>query len=120
LNADPANSPVLVISASKLQFVGGTSESAPLWAGIVAQLASQTGVDAFKTRIKTATDGFGFNSLLYSPAKVAAGFADVTVGTNLTVGGSHACKIYCVATAGYDTVTGLGVPNVSSFLTAYK
>jgi hypothetical protein len=25
-----------------------------------------------------------------------------------------------VATTGYDTVTGLGVPNVSSFLTAYK
>jgi hypothetical protein len=38
----------------------------------------------------------------------------------LTVGGSNACKIYCVATTGYDTVTGLGVPNVSSFLTAYK
>ena len=120
LNADPANSPVLVISAGKLQLVGGTSESAPLWAGIVAQLASQTGVAAFKTRIKTATDGFGFNSLLYNPTKVAAGFADVTVGTNLTVGGSNACKIFCVATTGYDTVTGLGVPIVSSFLAAYK
>jgi subtilase family serine protease len=120
LNADPANSPVLVISANKLQFVGGTSESAPLWAGIVAQLASQTGVAAFKSKVKTATDGFGFNSLLYIPTKVAAGFADVTVGTNLTVGGSNACKIYCVATTGYDTVTGLGVPIVSSFLDAYK
>jgi subtilase family serine protease len=120
LNADPANSPVLVISAGKLQLVGGTSESAPLWAGIVAQLASQTGVAAFKTRIKTATDGFGFNSLLYNPTKVAAGFSDVTVGTNLTVGGSNACKIFCVATTGYDTVTGLGVPIVSSFLAAYK
>jgi len=120
LNADPDNSPVLVISANKIGFIGGTSESAPLWAGIVAQLASQTGVDAFKTRIKTATDGFGFNSLLYNPTKVTAGFADVTVGTNLTVGGGNACKIYCVATTGYDTVTGLGVPIVSSFLAAYK
>jgi kumamolisin len=120
LNADPANSPVLVISASKLQFVGGTSESAPLWAGIVAQLASQTGVPAFKTRIKTAKDGFGFNSLLYDTAKVDAGFRDITKGTNLTVGGSNACITFCVATAGYDTVTELGVPNVSSFLLAYK
>ena len=120
LNADPANSPILVVNGGKLQGVGGTSESAPLWAAVVAQLASQTGVDAFKTRIKTATDGFGFNSLLYTPSKVAAGFADVTVGTNLTVGGSNACKIYCVATIGYDTVTGLGVPIVSAFLAAYK
>ena len=53
-------------------------------------------------------------------APEAAGFADVTVGTNLTVGGSNACKIYCVATIGYDTVTGLGVPIVSAFLAAYK
>ena len=50
--------------------------------------------------------------------KVAAGFADVTVGSNFTVGGSNAYKICCVATTGYETVTGLGVPLVGAFLAA--
>jgi subtilase family serine protease len=119
-NADPTNSPVLVVNGGKLQAVGGTSESAPLWAGVVAQLASQTGVTAFKSRIKSAAGGYGFNSLLYSPAKVAASFSDVTVGTNFTTGGSSACLIFCTAAVGYDDVTGLGVPIVSAFLSAYR
>ena len=120
LNADPNNSPVFVVTGGQYFYIGGTSESAPLWAGVVAQLASQTGVNAFKTRIKTAADGYGFNSLLYSAPKVAAGFSDVTTGSNDTTGVANGCPIFCAATVGYDTVTGLGVPKVSAFLSAYK
>jgi subtilase family serine protease len=120
LNADPNNSPVIIVVGGQYSYIGGTSESSPLWAGVVAQLASQTGVNAFKTRIKSAADGYGFNSLLYSASMVAAGFSDITMGSNDTTGVANGCPIFCAATVGYDTVTGLGVPKVSAFLSAYK
>jgi len=120
LNADPNNSPVFVVTGGQYFYIGGTSESAPLWAGVVAQLASQTGVNAFKARIKSAADGYGFNSLLYSAPKVAAAFSDITTGSNDSTGVANGCPIFCAATVGYDTVTGLGVPRVSAFLSAYR
>jgi len=84
--------------------VGGTSASAPQWAGLTAIADQMSGRDL----------GY-LNDALYqianNPAKYAADFFDVTVNCNqlTTVPG------YCAST-GWDAVTGLGTPNAASLL----
>jgi len=77
--------------------IGGTSASAPTFAGIIALLN-----DA-KLRAKQPPLGF-LNPLLYSTLSTA--FNDITVGNNTGCGtpGFNATK-------GWDPVTGLGTPN---------
>lgn len=77
---------------------GGTSASAPLWAGVVAVLDQK-----LNTRI-----GF-FNPTLYALGTQASSFPappfhDITSGDNL----------FYPATAGYDLATGWGTPDVAS------
>jgi subtilase family serine protease len=85
---------------------GGTSASAPLWAGYMA-LVNQA---AQENKSTPAGSGLGFiNPTLYAvladPAAYALAFHDIQQGTNVTPG----CGGYN-ATPGYDLVTGLGSP----------
>ena len=80
---------------------GGTSQAAPLWAGIAAvinQLLSAQG-------LRPLGD---LNPLLYAVAKGSAlpGFRDIELGGNAVSPGIR----------GYDMVTGLGSPNVGNLV----
>lgn len=80
------------------QQIGGTSLSAPVWAGFCALLND--------ARVKANKPTLPFiNPLLYAQAGTAC-FRDVTAGTN---GGFQ-------AGAGYDNVTGLGVPHLKNLM----
>ncbi|KAF8076736.1 subtilisin-like protein [Lyophyllum atratum] len=77
--------------------IGGTSASAPTFAGIVALLND--------VRLSHGLPPLGFlNPLLYS--KALRGFNDITVGHN---SGCGTTGFNC--TVGWDPVTGLGTPN---------
>ena len=78
---------------------GGTSQAAPIWAGIAAVMAQFLKAQGLKQplgHLNPALYAIGRN-----PAPYAA-FHDVTVGTNL----------YYPATPGYDLASGLGSPDV--------
>ncbi|TMM27988.1 MAG: hypothetical protein E6F93_13160 [Actinobacteria bacterium] len=85
--------------------IGGTSLSAPQWAGLVAIAAQIKG------------HGLGLiNPLLYDlasdPAVYADDFFDVTVGDNHVDGDSG----FYSASPGWDPTTGLGTPNAANLL----
>lgn len=78
-------------------FTGGTSEGAPQWAGIVADIN------------QTAGHAIGFmNPALY--AAPSSDFHDVTIGQNGFYGPGES------AGPGYDMPTGLGSPNVANLI----
>lgn len=84
--------------------VGGTSSSAPQWAGLIAIADEIAGLDL----------GY-INPALYKiaadPTKYANDFFDVTVGQNQT----SSIPGYS-ATTGWDAVTGLGTPNAANLV----
>ena len=85
--------------------VGGTSLSAPQWAGLVAIADQING------------GGLGLiNPGLYKigadPSRYGAGFYDVTTGNNTADPTVHGYP----ATSGWDPVTGLGTPNAAVLL----
>jgi len=85
--------------------IGGTSLSAPQWAGLVAIAAQIAG------------HGLGLiNPLLYDlasdPAIYADDFFDVTVGDNHVNGDSG----FYSASTGWDPTTGLGTPNAANLV----
>jgi len=88
---------------------GGTSQSAPIWAGLTAL------IDEYLQRQGLHPVGF-MNPALYQIAARATpyqAFHDITVGTNL----------YYPATPGYDMASGLGTPdtwNLARDLEAYQ
>jgi subtilase family serine protease len=81
----------------------GTSASAPQWAATIALM-------------KQAKSGnFGnFNASLYSVARSSAVLNDVTTGSN------GSCGYYCLDRSGFDYVTGLGSPQVTSLINRFK
>jgi len=112
-----------------LGYVGGTSEATPMWAGVVAQMASNysgsygTGVNGWKSLIKAQTGGYGFNAYLYGSGQVGNTINDVIFGTNYTFAtGSKTsgCAQFCQADIGWDAVTGLGSPNVTALINYLK
>ena len=84
--------------------VGGTSAGAPQWAGIIAIANEQRAANGTATPALTQA-----NAMIYtiSLTKASQDFHDVTSGRNSS-GFS--------ATTGYDAVTGLGSPIVSSLV----
>ena len=111
LSASPTHDPYLVISGGKTYAAGGTSLSAPLFAGMVA-LAEQpvNGTGA-------APSGFGnINPWLYSlanPASPVPVYHDILAGNNVVpcAAGTPDCangQLGYSAGPGYDLVTGLG------------
>lgn len=100
-NADP-NTSILVyesfLSSSGYYGIGGTSEGAPQWAGIIADANQLAG------------HPLGFlNQRLYLLRGI--GFHDVTIGNN----SFHGVPGYN-ATTGWDLATGWGSPNLSRLL----
>jgi kumamolisin len=97
LTADPDDGAFLVLAGKVVQ-IGGTSWSAPVWAGFCALIN--------EARIKAGKAAMPFlNPLLY-PLIGKAAFRDITNGSNGQFD----------AQPGYDLVTGLGVPNVKELI----
>ena len=99
LVADPGTGAFLVLNGQVVQ-MGGTSWSAPVWAGFCALLN--------EARAKARKPFLPYlNPLLY-PLQGTACFRDINSGSNgdFTAG------------PGYDMVTGLGVPNVKELMKA--
>jgi kumamolisin len=95
--ADPNTGALLVLNGKGTQ-IGGTSWSAPIWAGFCAMIN--------EARNKAGKPPLPFlNPLLY-PRMGTACFRDVTAGSN----GAYK------AGPGYDMVTGIGVPNVAQLI----
>jgi hypothetical protein len=88
---------------------GGTSLSTPQWAGLIA-IANALRAQAGKGVLGEPHDAL-YGHIGGDASSYARAFADITSGAN----GSCAT---CSARAGYDTLTGLGTPNVASLLAA--
>ncbi|MBE3589524.1 MAG: S53 family peptidase [Firmicutes bacterium] len=108
-DADP-NTGVSVYDSVRYQgqsgwwVVGGTSLSAPAWAGIVALADQARGTpltDAHQALYNLATGG-----------AYASNYHDITSGTN------GSCGSLCTATTGYDFVTGVGSPKADQLVPA--
>ena len=113
-NADPASGQYVAIvapgsTAVNWLSVGGTSLSTPQWAGLIAV--------ANASRALLAKPALGTpHAVLYGqiatvPGSYASVFADVTKGSD------GVCAT-CTAKVGYDALSGLGTPNVTSLLSA--
>ncbi|MBC7573141.1 MAG: S53 family peptidase [Herminiimonas sp.] len=113
-NADPASGQYVATVAPGSTAVGwisvgGTSLATPQWAGIIAIGNAQ--------RALASRPLLGIpHALLYGqiasvPGTYASVFADVTAGAD------GICAI-CTARVGYDTLSGLGTPNVDNLLAA--
>jgi kumamolisin len=101
-NADP-DTGYQIISDGMQGVVGGTSASAPLWAGLIALINQQLGKSV----------GF-LSPLIYAGSVPTSGFHDITSGNNdITgeIGGYNAGP-------GWDACTGWGSPNGSALAEA--
>jgi|KBSSwiStaDraftv2_1062776.scaffolds.fasta_scaffold125084_1 kumamolisin len=99
LAADPGTGGLVIFQGQNVQF-GGTSWSAPVWAGFCALIN--------EARIKKGKPALPFlNPLLY-PLMGPTNFRDVTSGTNGEFN----------AGSGYDLVTGIGVPRIKNLIQA--
>lgn len=104
-------------SGTTYPVTGGTSISAPVFAGMLAIL-NQT---------QNATGQGNINPTLYSlaanPATYAAAFHDVTSGTNACVAGTSSCSAAgqagFTANVGYDQATGLGSIDLGALVSAW-
>jgi kumamolisin len=105
--ADPNTGAYVYLSGAVQQY-GGTSLSAPIWAGISALLNEK--------RANSGRAALGLlNPYLY-PLIGTSSFTDITSGSNnlntTNSGGKYS------ATTGYDQVTGVGAPNITNLLAA--
>jgi sugar lactone lactonase YvrE len=95
-SADPQEGAQIVVGGTTY-IIGGTSWSAPTWAGWVALIDQQRGSPV----------GL-LNPRIYPLLGNTADFRDITSGSN----GTYSAGV------GYDLVTGIGVPNVTGLLAA--
>lgn len=86
---------------------GGTSISAPQWAGLIAAANAMRAL-AGKPLVGAAHATL-YGQMAAVPGTYAATFADISTGANGSCG-------LCAARAGYDVPTGLGTPNVGALL----
>jgi kumamolisin len=98
VTADPDEGAFLILNG-QVQQIGGTSWSAPVWAGFCALIN--------EARKQAGKDPLGFLNPLIYPL-MATCFRDITDGSN----GAFQ------AGPGYDMVTGIGVPNVQALVQA--
>jgi len=92
-----------------LAFVGGTSAAAPLVAGMIALWKQKA------HEIGGPRPGF-VPPLLYSLAKRAGAYLDITSGGNVVFGGVNCCT----AGVGFDLASGLGSPLADQIAAALK
>jgi subtilase family serine protease len=123
LTASPMHDPYMVASGGMVSGVGGTSASAPVFAGMLALLNQY-----LVSKNSHAQPGLGnINSTLYSLAQSTPGaFHDITTGSNIVpcepgstqdcgTGGSYGYS----AGPGYDQVTGLGSVDMANLANAW-
>jgi subtilase family serine protease len=87
-------------SAQTITYVGGTSASTPLVAGMIALW------DQFAKQQKWPKPGFIPPMLYYIAKHATTSFLDISTGTNSVFSSVSCCK----AGSGYDEATGLGSP----------
>lgn len=98
----------LLVFQGHLYYVGGTSWSAPTWAGICATIN--------QARFNTFNPYLGrLNPSIY-PLVGTNNFRDITLGSNVNYSSSLGGSYGYDARSGYDLCTGIGVPNVSTLL----
>jgi kumamolisin len=95
LLADPETGAYVRLNGQDQQ-IGGTSLSAPVWAGFCAMIN--------EARTKTGKPTLPFLNPLIYPLKGSTCFRDITVGSNGTF----------QAGPGFDMVTGIGVPRIKN------
>jgi kumamolisin len=95
--ADPNTGAYLVLHGHPIG-IGGTSWSAPMWAGFCALIN--------EAREKAGQPLLGYINPLIYPLLGAAAFRDIVAGSN----GAYS------ASRGFDLVTGLGAPNLSALI----
>ncbi|MGD0190414.1 MAG: S53 family peptidase [Rhizomicrobium sp.] len=95
--ADPNTGAYLVLQGSPI-IIGGTSWSAPTWAGICALIN--------EARVSAGMSPLPYANPLFYPLLGTSCFRDITGGSN----GAYE------AGPGYDLVTGLGVPNIGELV----
>ncbi|MEE4545613.1 hypothetical protein V2S66_27055 [Streptomyces sp. V4-01] len=114
--ADPNTGVAVYVTIAGAHYwiqVGGTSLSAPSWAGLIAD-ADQLRATAGKAHLSVAgKSGDTAHTDVYA---LGSKLNDVTTGSN------GACGTECTAAPGYDTVTGLGsaLAGVDTALAAMK
>jgi kumamolisin len=99
LAADP-NQGAFVFLNGQPQQIGGTSWSAPVWAGFCALIN--------EARAAANKPPLGFLNPLIYPLTGSASFRDIVSGSNGAFD----------AGPGYDLVTGIGVPNIAELMRA--
>ena len=101
-----------------LTIAGGTSFAAPIFAGMVAILNQEAGYTTGQGPINPELYKVAADSATY-----AAGFHDVTSGSNACAAGSNYCSAAgetgYSAGVGYDLATGLGSVNLSALASAW-
>jgi kumamolisin len=100
LSADPNNGGLLILNGQSIQ-IGGTSWSAPTWAGFCAMLN--------QARVSTGQPSLGLLGAKIYPLNGTTSFRDITTGSNGPNGTYNAGP-------GFDLCTGLGVPRMSSLV----
>lgn len=100
--------PVMVAGAPTVVY--GTSVTAPVFAGLVAQLNAAIRATA---GLETAKIGYMNPFLYWAAEKYPGAFTDVVYGSsNSMVGSASECAYGYNAAKGWDAATGLGVPSV--------
>ena len=100
--SDPATG-VQIIFNQQVSVGGGTSQAAPIWAGLTALMNGELKAGGAKPVGE-------LNPLLYRIVKspnIPPGLRDVNLGGN---------AISISGTIGYDMVTGLGTPNIENLV----
>jgi kumamolisin len=97
LEADPNTGVYVVVNGQATQ-IGGTSLSAPVWAGFSALIN--------EARAANGKTPLGLLGPRIYPLLGTSNFRDITTGNN----GAYSAK------AGYDSVTGIGVPAMNQLL----
>jgi len=104
-DADPATG-YLTMSGGKMQVVGGTSASAPLWASLLCRINASLGA-----RVGN------FNALLYSTFGPNGALRDISSGNNDVEG---LLRGQYPAREGWDACTGWGAPDGQKLLAALR
>jgi kumamolisin len=100
LDADPNTGAFLVVNGSTANMYGGTSLSAPVWAGFCARIN--------QVRAGNGSPSLGLLGPKIYPLLGSSSFRDIVSGSN----GAYS------AVPGFDLCTGIGVPDVNSLINA--
>jgi hypothetical protein len=117
-DADMQDGPATVFAGGSIVTNGGTSNSAPLWGGLVALADQYAGHDVGSV-----------NPLIYRIGRSASyrkAFHDITAGSNTATTGLGGCYVTCPvapvtitgyqAAPGWDPVTGWGSPKAQALV----